>query len=126
MQVPWIDYHIRAMDNTVNGPEDDPDGGHRTTAHFHDNTFGFGSNPLVVQGNSNNRVQIDYGLGAAVNPGAMFTASNILVHERDFQNLKRQFRIETIPSVPEPATFVLAALAVLGLYPTLARRRVGH
>ena len=115
MRVPWMDYHIRAVDITPNGPEDDPGGGHRTVAHFHDTTFGFGSDPLVVQGASNNRVQIDYGLGVAVNAGATFTASNILLHERDFMGLQREFRIESIPSVPEPTTFVLAAMGLLGL-----------
>ena len=123
MLVPWIDYHIRAVDNTPNGPEDDPDGGHRTTAHFHNNSFGFGSGPLVMQGNPNNTVQINYGLGAPVNPTATFTASNILLHERDFMGLQREFRIETIPSVPEPTTFVLAAMGLLGLIALLRRQR---
>lgn len=123
MEVPWIDYHIRAVDNTVGGPAHDPDASHSPQAHFHDTTFGFGSSPLVVQGNADNVLQINYGLGTAVNPGGTFTASNILVHERNWAGLQRQFRIETIPSVPEPTTFLLAAVALFGWIAVIARRR---
>ena len=123
MQVPWIDYHIRAVDNTPNGPADDPDGGHRTTAHFHDGTFGYAAGPLGLYGASNNVTQLNYHLGTQVNPGGTFTASNILLHERDFMGLQREFTIETIPSIPEPTTFALGALGMLGLIVGARRRR---
>ncbi|MEK7248767.1 MAG: PEP-CTERM sorting domain-containing protein [Chloroflexota bacterium] len=60
---------------------------------------------------------------AAVAPAATFTATNILLHERDYVGLQREFRIETIPSVPEPASFVLAAAGLIGLVGWRRRKR---
>jgi hypothetical protein len=117
----WIDYHIRAVDATP-PPNPGNEGGHLGIAHFHDTNDNFGSNPLVLQGNGDNVVQLNFGLGFAVIPGATFTASNILLHERSYAGLQRDFRVETIPSVPEPATWLLAAVALAGLV-ACGRRR---
>jgi MYXO-CTERM domain-containing protein len=122
MNVPWLDYHIRAED-TSSPVDPGNQGGHLAVAHFHDTPDNFGSNPLVLIGNGDNVTQLNFGLGAQVNPGATFTATDILLHERDYEGLQREFRVETIPSVPEPATFLLAALGVLGLAAFAHRRR---
>lgn len=109
----WSDYHIRAVDTSspVNPGNQD---NHLAVAHFHDTTAGFGSNPLVLEGLGDNVKQLNFGLGAPVAPGATFTATNILLHERDYAGLQREFRIEAIPSVPEPSTLVAWSL-LLGL-----------
>jgi hypothetical protein len=91
-------------------------------AHFHDTNDNFGSGPLVLQGNGDNVVQLNFGLGFAVVPGATFTASNILLHERSYAGLQRDFRVETIPSIPEPASWVLAAIAGGGLLLAAGRK----
>jgi hypothetical protein len=122
MVVPWIDYHIRAVDTSA-PVEPGNEAFHLAVAHFHDTTAGFGSNPLVLMGVGDNVIQLDYGLGAPVAPGATFTATNILLHERDYEGLQREFRIETIPSVPEPASFVLAAIGLIGLVAWRRRKR---
>lgn len=119
MNVAWLDYHIRAVDAAapVNAGNEV---GHLGVAHFHDTNANFAANPLVLQGNGDNVVQLDFGLGAPVAPGATFTASNILLHERSYAGMQREFRIESIPSVPEPSTLALSALGIATL---LAVRR---
>ena len=120
MIVPWVDYHIRAVDaNNIAGGA-----GHLKVAHFHDVNSGFGSGPLVIQGVSDNVVQLNFGLGAAVAPGNDFTASNILLHERDIANVQRSFRVETIPSiVPIPGAVWLFGSGLLALVGFAKRRR---
>jgi hypothetical protein len=49
-------------------------------------------------------------------PGKDFTASNILLHERDFKGFQRNFRVEFSPTVPEPATFTLTALGTAAIF----------
>ena len=122
MTLPWIDYHIHAADFADIDVQPPPnESGHLAVAHFHDDNLASG--PLVLQGSGNNVTTLNFGLGAPVAPGGLFTATDILVHERDFAGYQREFRIETIPSVvPEPTAFVLAALGMLGLV-TCARQR---
>ena len=122
MIVPWIDYHVRAVD-TSSPADPGSQISHLAAAHFHNTPAGFGSNPLVLAGIGNNVTQLDFGLGAQVAPGATFTATNILLHERDYEGLQREFRIETIPSVPEPSSIVLAAIGLIGLVVWRRRRR---
>ena len=58
---------------------------------------------------------LNYGLGNPVNPGSNFTASNILLHERDFVGYQRSFQIELNPSVPETSSLALMVLGILGI-----------
>ncbi|MBI4903483.1 MAG: PEP-CTERM sorting domain-containing protein [Acidobacteria bacterium] len=128
MVVPWFDYHIHAEDNAEDvraiqalfGPGE---GSHLVAAHFHDSTTGFGSNPLVILGLADNVVDLNYGLGAMVNPGQLFSANNILLHERDFAGFQRDFQVTFTPSVPEPATFALAALGIAAIGLKLVARK---
>lgn len=114
MTVDWKDYHIRAVDAAVPGTPGNEDG-HLGVAHFHNTNENFGATPLVLQGNGDNVKIMDFGLGALVAPNATFTASNILLHERSYATMQREFRIEAIPSVPEPASILLAAFGIVGL-----------
>lgn len=125
----WIDYHIHAEDNAedVNAIQQllnpGSQGSHKIEAHFHDSTAGFGSNPLVVQGSSDNVIDLNYGLGTAVAPTDPFTASNILLHERDFIGFAREFRVTFAPSIiPEPSTLLLVASGIAGLAASRRRR----
>jgi hypothetical protein len=121
MQVPWDEYKIRAVDKAAPANPGNQSG-HLAIAHFHDTTPGFKGDPLVLKGEGDNVIQLNFGLGALVMPGAKFTATNILLHERDFQGMQREFRVET--RVPEPGSL---ALAILGLCAFLVRRgRTGH
>jgi len=107
MTAPWVDYHIRATDfSPITNPGDETS--HLPSAHFHDTNSAFGSNPLVLQGEGDNVTQLNFGLGSPVNPGNKFTASNILLHERNYADISRSFRVELAPSItPEPSTFVV-------------------
>ena len=114
MAAAWTDYHIRATDRHNPIVEFDNVSFHSNLAHFHDSPTGFSSTLLVVQAPSNNVTQLNYGLGAAVNPGAMFTASNILLHERTYNGFQREFTVDFAPSVPEPTSFtILLGLCVV-------------
>lgn len=117
MQVPWDEYKIRAVDKAAPANPGNQ-GNHLGIAHFHDTTAGFKGDPLVLKGAGDNVIQLNFGLGALVAPGAKFSATNILLHERDYQGMQREFRVET--RVPEPGTL---ALAVVGLCTLFARRR---
>ncbi len=127
MVVSWVDYHIHAEDNAedvnaIRATLSPGEGSHKIEAHFHDSTAGFGSAPLVLQGSGDNVTDLDYGLGAAVAPANDFTASNILLHERDFIGFRRQFQLTFAPSIiPEPSTFLLVASGIVGL--AASRRR---
>jgi hypothetical protein len=116
MTRPWIDYHIRAMDFTTTA-NPGSEISHLSVAHFH-TPNAFSSGPLALSSDGDNVTKLDFGLGSQVNPGANFTASNILLHERDYSDVARSFRVEFAPSVPEPSTFVLflgmGAIAGLG------------
>ena len=124
----WRDYHIRAVDHTpidFSGlpPDERPNENfHKTIAHFHDSAPGYDSAPLSQQGNHNNVVRLDFGLPAPVPQGVEFTVNDILIHERDFAGHQRSFRVETIPT-PEPTTFALVTLGMLGLVAFARRRR---
>lgn len=118
MTVDWVDYHIRAVE--LGASPEPGTSSHKAVAHFHDSASGsdltLSSAPLVLQGVSDNVVQLDFGLGAPVVPTDDFGAADILLHERDFAGYQRMFRVETIPSVvPEPTTFMLAAFGILAL-----------
>ena len=125
MVTDWVDYHILAEDTpeTVDAIRElsPNETSHLIDAHFHDTTEGFGSSPLVLQGSGDNVTSLNFGLGAAVTPTNDFTASNILLHERDFIGFSREFRVTFAPSIiPEPSTFLLVASGMVGL---AARRR---
>ncbi len=130
MTVDWVDYHIHAEDNAedVNAIRQTlmpNESSHLIDAHFHDTAAGFGSNPLVLQGSGDNVTDLNFGLGSPVTPGNDFTASNILLHERDFQGFQRTFQITMNPTVvPEPPTFVLTALGIVGFLAGTRRRRL--
>lgn len=120
MTVAWTDYHIHAEDNAedVNAIRQTimpNEGFHRIDAHFHNTPDGFGSSPLVLQGIGDNVTDLNYVLGSPVDPGKDFTASNILLHEREFIGFKRDFQVTFNPTVPEPATFALAALGIFAV-----------
>jgi hypothetical protein len=119
MQVPWDEYKIRAVDKAAPA-NPGGQGNHLGIAHFHDTTAGFKGDPLVLKGEGDNVIQLNFGLGALVMPGNKFTATNILLHERDYQGMQREFRVET--RVPEPGTLSMSLLGICALF--ALRRRI--
>jgi hypothetical protein len=116
--VAWGDYHIHAEDNAENVnairalimPDEDD---HRIEAHFHTQAPA-NSNPLKPIGATNNVTDLIFGDGTPVDPMMAFTASNILLHERDFKLpgfdcCQREFTVTFTPS-PVPGPIVGAGL----------------
>jgi len=119
MTLSWVDYHIETQDNAedvnaIRALLRPNEGLHLIEAHFHtpDN---FASNPLVLKSSGDNEPELDFGLGSPVDPGKKFMASNILLHERDFAGFQRGFRVQNIPTVPEPTSLALTVLGILGV-----------
>jgi hypothetical protein len=107
MILPWVGYNITAND-TSTVPNPGTEDAHLSLAHFHNTNSAFGSNPLVLQGDGDNVKQLNFGLGSSVSSGDKFTASNILLHERDYADVSRSFNIQLAPVIsPEPSSFVL-------------------
>lgn len=115
--LPWAGYVISALDRSHVDAAGLTIGGHKQDAHFHDSPDEFGSIPLALSGIGNNVYDLTYGLGTIVGidpllDANLFSANNILVHERFFEGKQRVFDISLRP-VPEPGTLWLAGPLIL-------------
>lgn len=109
---PWTGYLISALELSHVDPTGLSTGTHLQDAHFHNTAAGFAANPLVLVGMGDNLASLAFGMGTEVAVNDSFTVDNILLHERYFEGMQRNFEIELQP-ISEPPTLLILVVALL-------------